>query len=609
MAKKIKFPLEMRDGVQARNIDELREFFDIEKALEYLIDGKLLTWLQDRYYMQEAESISKLDTYSTDVKERLCEILGVEMEVEAQDIDVEEIERRKEKLLKLKKYTDDEDIWNKVDYVAFDQEELADLLDDECSEIYLCDGKFCIPVSECNKKYIGIHNPVVSFSGDVSTSILREQKIELLYVEYEDNIINPALSLFYEFKWSEAVNELKSAAEKGDVESIYALEEIYSRGGDSISIDLEERNRWIQRGMDVGDVLSKIMYALYVEADKEQTKTICCENRTEIMKMAENNPMAADLLGLMYINNTDEDKNYVEANKWFEKAFDMGYIRSADSLGISYEIGRGVEKNLGKAMELYRIAAERGYANAQYNLSRAYYYGWNGKMDVHLGKEWAEKAYHQRGKSDIENKKKNLLNLMKEAPRPYISTAYYDVKSDFGYPIVSSSKKFSTEGEVRNYASERLYQFTQKLEKTWKWNSNRIQSFVNDYAATIKNRLSCCMNDLIWLDRFTENWAEGWNSWVISPEELSNAINSIMESALKEIYINYDIYTALNTIQILDNGEGSWLYRKYYAINIDVDSFYDEDKKICQTLCDNVQYGMSQFLQGFFEDEVTSLEE
>ena len=163
MAKKIKFPLEMRDGVQARNIDELREFFDIEKALEYLIDGKLLTWLQDRYYMQEAESISKLDTYSTDVKERLCEILGVEMEVEAQDIDVEEIERRKEKLLKLKKYTDDEDIWNKVDYVAFDQEELADLLDDECSEIYLCDGKFCIPVSECNKKYIGIHNPVVSF--------------------------------------------------------------------------------------------------------------------------------------------------------------------------------------------------------------------------------------------------------------------------------------------------------------------------------------------------------------------------------------------------------------------------------------------------------------
>lgn len=609
MAKKIKFPLKMRDGVQARNIDELREFFDIEKALEYLIDGKLLTWLQDRYYMQEAESISKLDTYSTDVKERLCEILGVEMEVEAQDVDVEEIERRKEKLLKLKKYTDDEDIWNKVDYVAFDQEELADLLDDECSEIYLCDGKFCIPVSECNKKYVGIHNPVVSFSGDVSTSILREQKIELLYVEYEDNIINPALSLFYEFKWSEAVNELKSAAGKGDVESIYALEEIYGLGGDGISIDLEERNRWIQRGMDVGDVLSKIMYALYVEADKEQTKTICCENRTEIMKMAENNPMAADLLGLMYMNNTDEDKNYVEANKWFEKALDMGYIRSANSLGISYETGRGTEKNLGKAMELYRIAAEKGYANAQYNLSRAYYYGWDGKMDVHLGKEWAEKAYHQRGKSDIENKKKNFLNLLKKAPSAYISsTAYYDVKSDFGYPIVSSSKKFSTEGEVRDYASGRLYQFAQKLESTWNLNSNRIQNCINDYAVKIKKCLSCCTDDRIWLDEFTEDLAESWKSF-ISEDFWVDWAKEIIGEALSEIYIHYDISTALNTIQILDNGEGSWIHRKYYAINIDIDSFYNEDKKICQTLCDNVQLEMSKWLQEVFEDEIASLEE
>ena len=375
MAKKIKFPLEMRDGVQARNIDELREFFDIEKVLEYLIDGKLLTWLQDRYYMKEAENISKLDTYSSDVKERLCEILGVEMKVEAENVDVEEIERRKERLLKLKKYTDDEDIWNKVDYVAFDQEDLADLLDDECPEIYLCDGKFCIPVSECNKKYIGIHNPVVAFSGDVSTSILRENKIELLYVEYEDDIINPALSLFYEFKWSEAVNELKSAAEKGDVESIYALEEIYRRGGDGISSDLEELNHWIKRGVDLGDALSKIMYALFVESDKEEKKTICCENRAQIVKMAENNPMAADLLGIMYINDTDEDKNYVEANKWFEKALNMGYIMSADSLGINYEIGRGVEKDLRKAMDFYRIGAEKGYVNAQYNLRRAYYYG------------------------------------------------------------------------------------------------------------------------------------------------------------------------------------------------------------------------------------------
>ena len=97
MIKKIKFPLAMRDNYQARNIDELREYFDISKALEYLLDGKLKTWLVDRYYMVEAEKISKLDPYDKNVKEELCHILGVEMEITSEQVEVGDIERRKER--------------------------------------------------------------------------------------------------------------------------------------------------------------------------------------------------------------------------------------------------------------------------------------------------------------------------------------------------------------------------------------------------------------------------------------------------------------------------------------------------------------------------------
>ena len=50
MPKKIKFALEMKDGVKVRTIEDLRDSFDIEKAISYFLDGKLLEWLQDRYY-------------------------------------------------------------------------------------------------------------------------------------------------------------------------------------------------------------------------------------------------------------------------------------------------------------------------------------------------------------------------------------------------------------------------------------------------------------------------------------------------------------------------------------------------------------------------------
>ena len=57
MAKKIKFPLEMRDGVQVRDIEELREYFDIEKALGYLLDGKLVVLCQDLVQIKMRDSV------------------------------------------------------------------------------------------------------------------------------------------------------------------------------------------------------------------------------------------------------------------------------------------------------------------------------------------------------------------------------------------------------------------------------------------------------------------------------------------------------------------------------------------------------------------------
>ena len=39
--KRIKFPLEMKDGSKVREQDDFIEYFDLRKAVEYFFNGKL----------------------------------------------------------------------------------------------------------------------------------------------------------------------------------------------------------------------------------------------------------------------------------------------------------------------------------------------------------------------------------------------------------------------------------------------------------------------------------------------------------------------------------------------------------------------------------------
>lgn len=149
----VKFPLEMKNGVKARNINELKENFDIERIIGYFLDGKLKAWLEARYYEEELEAIEQLDSNDTNLANKLCDIFEIEHELE-EEINPEEIVKRNERISKLKQFTTDENIINNVDFVAFDQEELGELYDNGVEKIYLCEGSFVIPKSKSNLEYI-----------------------------------------------------------------------------------------------------------------------------------------------------------------------------------------------------------------------------------------------------------------------------------------------------------------------------------------------------------------------------------------------------------------------------------------------------------------------
>lgn len=148
----VKFPLKM-SGVEVRTLEDLRKHFDLTAVVEYYKNGKLLKWLEDRYYDEEAEKIEGLNANSVDFNRQLCEALGVEYN----EGEAENAERLREKKNFLKQQTTEETVINNADKTALNQEDLANLLDAGKSVIYLYGGNtFSIPIRKTGKRYIGI---------------------------------------------------------------------------------------------------------------------------------------------------------------------------------------------------------------------------------------------------------------------------------------------------------------------------------------------------------------------------------------------------------------------------------------------------------------------
>lgn len=105
----VKFPLKMSDGTSVRTIEELREHFDLRAVLDHYSNGKLLKWLEERYYVEEAQKVKALKVSSKNFSQELCEILGVSyLERNDEGLTIDDIIGNNERYEELKKYTVDE---------------------------------------------------------------------------------------------------------------------------------------------------------------------------------------------------------------------------------------------------------------------------------------------------------------------------------------------------------------------------------------------------------------------------------------------------------------------------------------------------------------------
>lgn len=185
MARKVKFPLELKDGYMARsNIEEIREHFDLEKIIAQFHNGRLKIWLDDHYLPEMAEQVGALDVKDKNLAKKLCKILGIEG-VQTEGVDSQAIMEREARLQKLCQMTSNERYLRMAECAAFDQDELDNLLKQNTPEILLCSGAFRISLTAKNRTYYGLGQAVAVIDSDVSVDF-DECGIRFVDVEFDE---------------------------------------------------------------------------------------------------------------------------------------------------------------------------------------------------------------------------------------------------------------------------------------------------------------------------------------------------------------------------------------------------------------------------------------
>ena len=179
--KKIKFPLVMKNGEEVRDIEALRENFDIESAAEYYSNGKLERWLENNYYDDILETVRELTGEEDDFGELLAEALGAEWNG-MEKINLQSIMKRTELREQIKPYVSEEKL-EKMEHIADTQEELERIVQSGGSRVYLFGKTFSILEWMCNIELIGINNPMVDLEL-CSREEFQKKKIKLRNVEF-----------------------------------------------------------------------------------------------------------------------------------------------------------------------------------------------------------------------------------------------------------------------------------------------------------------------------------------------------------------------------------------------------------------------------------------
>ncbi len=131
------------------------------------------------------------------------------------------------------------------------------------------------------------------------------------------------------------LEQLKSQAEAGDVQSQFILGQMFYEGR-TVAKDYKQAEKWLRPAAE------------------------------------KNLPIAQLFLGKILSNSSYQSQDDIEAFKWMLKAAGNDVTEAQFSLGAMYEKGQGVERDSAEAAKWYRKAADKKHAEAQFKVGETY---------------------------------------------------------------------------------------------------------------------------------------------------------------------------------------------------------------------------------------------
>ena len=242
------------------------------------------------------------------------------------------------------------------------------------------------------------------------------------------------------------LEELKAAADAGDVNAMLTLGDHFENGTGGAKKHPAECFRLYKQAADTGDAKA-LSYAAWcfktgfgtpvnlpeainlykAAAAKGLVKAQAClgylyekgegvaPNAAEAVRFytqaAEQGDATSQVnLGLLYEKGVGVEKDFALALKWFTAAAEQGNLSACINAGVAYEKGQGTQKDMTVAFSWYNRAAKAGDHTAQAILACCYEKGLGVAADTTAALSWYEKSARQ-GNPHAREGLKRLLNV------------------------------------------------------------------------------------------------------------------------------------------------------------------------------------------------------
>ncbi len=240
-----KITLTMRDGVEVHDLDELRRHYDHKLLMKYFRDGRLVEWLRERNYEEEAKSVEAIDVNRFRVSMKLAWIF---VRDNLDILSAEYIIRASDRRDILSSKTDDWDILKNAIFTALTQEDLEDLIDCGYPKLYLCGEEFTVPLEAEKRHYIGVLG-----TPKININATKQSELDERFIMFE-NVMLP-WGAPPPFLPNERDNEFRICKAEAESGHVYAMEKLADRYyfGDGIPLDKQKAIEWYEKAAAAGN--------------------------------------------------------------------------------------------------------------------------------------------------------------------------------------------------------------------------------------------------------------------------------------------------------------------------------------------------------------------